>query len=116
MKNFSIKVRDQLLVDLLNARMQHMRWVNEVMNNKFSLAEPSHTDCQFGKWMLKVSESLEHLSEFQNLELPHRLLHQSYQTLQNAPEQEQHKLDVKSYSSQLIDAIDALEQRINHLG
>ena len=100
-------------LDLLhNARMQHTRWVAEVMNNELPQVEPDHRFCEFGRWLRCADEALREMEEFQALIEPHRELHEAYRTIKFTPGMEDLREAVKNLSMQLIEGVDRLERRL----
>ena len=57
-------VKDNALGKLRTARMQHTKWVTEVLHNRNPQVVEDHTQCEFGKWMISVRDTLEDLEEF----------------------------------------------------
>lgn len=104
--------RSEALSALLDARMQHTRWVKEATNNPTPKIEIHHTRCGFGRWLTSVEGDLTELSEFIALDQPHKALHAAYKLLRITPEQEQRKQDILRLSAELITRIDALEKRL----
>lgn len=106
--------KGQLLTDLLNARMQHTRWVAEVKNNSIPHVEPDHTRCEFGLWLISANKIFGDMAEFKALDPVHITLHQAYAEFINSPEDPLLRTRVISVSHDLIDRIDQLEAKIQN--
>ncbi|MET0051939.1 MAG: methyl-accepting chemotaxis protein [Candidatus Thiodiazotropha sp.] len=75
-------VGDEHAKQLQQAMVAHLSWKNKLrgfLDGKGSLDERvafDHTQCSFGKWYQQVGkEQLAHISEIQQMEKPHRELH-----------------------------------------
>lgn len=110
---FTKEMKSEALVKLLDARMQHTKWVSEVLHEKNPQVVEDHTQCEFGRWMISVKEVMEELEEFQDLDVPHRELHMVYKILRNNPTHDILREEIKLLSEKLISRIDDLEQRLN---
>ena len=104
--------RSQALSTLLDARMQHTRWVSEVLNNPNPQVEIDPSLCAFGRWLHSADEELQALPEFSALDRPHLELHQAYRLIRTTPDLEPRRIDIRQLSLRLIARIDALEQRL----
>ena len=109
----SKELKSEALGELLNARMHHTNWVSEVLHGVSPKGAEEHTQCEFGKWMLKVEELLGGLNEFKELDMPHRELHSAYRLFKNNPDHELPKEEITLLSKKLINRIDLLELRLN---
>lgn len=109
----SKELKSDALDQLLNARMQHTRWVSEVLHEKNPQVKEDHTECDFGKWIISIRDVIGELEEFQALDIPHRELHLIYKILKNNPSHELLRDEIKLLSEKLINRIDELEQRLN---
>jgi hypothetical protein len=110
---FSKKIKSEALGQLLDARMQHTKWVSAVLHDKMPQVVEDHTQCEFGKWMISLRDILGELEEFQDLDVPHRELHMVYKILKNNPTHDLLRDEIKLLSEKLISCIDALEQRLS---
>ncbi len=97
---------------LLGARMQHTKWVSEVVHNDNPQVEDDHTKCDFGKWILSASDEVKALKEFQDLDEPHRDLHRAYTLFRGNADLAYHPDEIKYLSIMLIERIDLLEKRL----
>lgn len=97
---------------LLEARMQHTKWVADVVHNEHPQVEEDPTKCEFGKWLLSASAELKTLPEFQALDEPHRELHQAYKLFRGDADLAYHPDEIKYLSTMLIERIDLLEKRL----
>ncbi|MEH6471920.1 MAG: CZB domain-containing protein [Halopseudomonas sp.] len=111
----SRSIKSEALGRLLDARMQHTKWVAEVLHERDPQVTEDHTLCEFGKWMIAVRDELDDLEEFQDLDVPHRELHMVYKVLKSNPTHQILREEIKLLSEKLISRIDALEQRLAHL-
>lgn len=111
----SAELKSELLGELLNARMQHTRWITGVIKNEDFHVEENHTQCQFGKWMIRVNGLLKNLDEFQQLDLPHKDLHRIFLVLKHNRDHQMLRGELKTLSKELIKRIDALETRLNQI-
>jgi hypothetical protein len=107
------KTRVEALDALLHARMAHTRWVSEVMHNALPCVAAEATDCDFGKWLNTATGELGDLAEFQAMLQPHTDLHEVYKLLHRHPTHEHLRGEIRVLSTDLINAIDALEKRLN---
>ena len=105
-------MNDQLIDELVEARMQHIHWVSQVLKDEKFEAEEDHTRCNFGLWMVKVKELLGELEELQDVDVPHRELHMVYKVLKNNPAHTVLREELKLLSCKLIDRVDQLENRL----
>lgn len=112
-KDLSAEVCGQLVAELLDARLKHMHWVQEALGSQDPLVDADPRKCLFGQWIQKSKEVLGHLPEFQALEQPHLMLHESFCRLYDAPDEERLEQEVRTRSGQLIEAIDTLEKRLS---
>lgn len=112
---FSRDQKSQALATLLDARMQHRKWVAEVLNNENPQVMEDHTQCEFGKWMIAVREVLDDLEEFQDLDVPHRELHMVYKILKSNPDHAILREEIQLLSNKLIGRIDSLEKCLKEL-
>ena len=103
----------ELIDALADARMQHIQWVGDVLKDDKFEAEADHTQCNFGKWMIKVKDILGEFEEFQDIDIPHRELHMVYKLLINNPEHSVLREELKLLSYKLIDRVDLLEKRLS---
>ena len=104
--------RLKALDTLLEARMQHTKWVCEVVQVENPQVEDDHRKCDFGKWLLSACSELKALKEFQELDKPHRELHEAYKLFRGVPDLAYHPDEIKYLSNMLIDRIDLLEKRL----
>ena len=113
MKIICSELKSELLSELLDARMKHTEWVTQVVNEKSLSVEESPNHCRFGKWIIDVKDILADLDEYHQLMEPHINLHHAYTQFKENSRQETFKDEIKRFSSQLIDRIDALEKTLN---
>lgn len=109
----SQELKSELLSELMDARMQHIRWITEVLKGDSFEAEGDHTQCRFGRWLIDVKGVLNSVEEFERLKLPHQDLHTAYHLLKKNPDHSALRDGLKQLSNTLINHIDALEKRLN---
>ncbi|MEH6472311.1 MAG: CZB domain-containing protein [Halopseudomonas sp.] len=107
-------VKNTALGALLDARMQHTKWVSEVLHNPDAQVAEDHTRCEFGKWLLAAGDELKALPAFQSLEAPHNALHEAYKMIKHTPDLDERRVEIEQFSNRLIDCIDRLEQTLQH--
>ncbi|HLA34227.1 MAG TPA: CZB domain-containing protein [Rhodocyclaceae bacterium] len=107
------ELRLKAIDTLLNARMEHTRWVSQVINHENPSVAVEHTDCKFGQWLLASEATLGHIPEFQALILPHKDLHENYKLLRNEPSRDPLRHEMRRLSQILISHIDDLQGFLN---
>ena len=110
-----VEMKSELLGTLLDARMQHTKWMKEIIRDNNLHVEGDHTKCEFGTWIIQIRNILGDIEEYQNLEVPHRDLHKIFSALKHNPEQPSLREKLKKHSSELLSRIDSLEKRLNSM-
>ncbi len=116
MKSISKQERLEALDTLLNARRAHTQWVAHIAHithQHTPCVIEDHTQCAFGKWLLKETQTLGTLPEFNALVEPHRQLHAAYTEMKGTTKPAVLRDTISSLSLVLIDTIDQLEKRLN---
>lgn len=113
MVTISKELKSEILSQLLDARMKHTEWVTQVVNKASLSVEENPNHCRFGKWIIDVKDILDGLEEYHQLVEPHVNLHLAYSKLKVNSGQEVSNAEIKRLSSQLIDRIDTLENKLN---
>ena len=113
MENLSKQERLEALDTLLNARRAHTQWVAHITHQPTPCVIEDHTQCAFGKWLAKETQTLQALPEFHALVEPHRQLHAAYTEMKGVTTPAALHKTIQTLSTDLIDKIDQLEKRLN---
>ena len=113
MESICKQERLEALDTLLNARRAHTQWVTHITHQHTPCVIEDHTQCAFGKWLLKETQTLGTLPEFKALVEPHWQLHAAYTEMKGTTKPAVLRDTISSLSLVLIDTIDQLEKRLN---